>query len=119
MSVILLSRDASKSKTYVSWRFPLGKGAEKKCGKSMVFYQTPLGPPPPFGLFCGKKLTPIFLLENASVIAETNFMFGPMFKTNLLAPQSGAHTIAPHRDPKPNPIQSIPLIALKQERPMM
>ena len=61
----------------------LGKGAEKKCSKSMVFYQPSPGPPPP-GLvfFCGKKLTPIFLLENASV-AETNFTFGPMFKTNL------------------------------------
>merc|ERR1712018_159824 len=38
----------------------------------------------------------------------------------LLAPQSGAHTIAPHRDPIqpiPNPIQSNPLIALEQENP--
>ena len=39
---------------------------------------------------------------------------------HLLASQSDAHRIAPHRDPihptQPNPI---PLIAPKQERPMM
>ena len=35
----------------------------------------------------------------------------------LLAPQSGAHTIAPHRDPNPNPSNPIPLIALEQENP--
>ena len=36
----------------------------------------------------------------------------------LLAPQSGAHTIAPHRDPiQPIPSQSNPLIALEQENP--
>ena len=39
----------------------------------------------------------------------------------LLAPQSGAYTIAPHRDPiQPiQPIPSIPLIALEQERSIM
>ena len=37
----------------------------------------------------------------------------------LLASQSDAHTIAPHRDPIPIPTQPIPLIALKQERPIM
>ena len=39
----------------------------------------------------------------------------------LLASQSDAHRIAPHRDPiQPNPRpRPIPLIALKQERPMM
>merc|ERR1712105_427426 len=36
----------------------------------------------------------------------------------LLASQSDAHRIAPHRDPNPRP-RPIPLIALKQERPMM
>ena len=46
----------------------------------------------------------------------------PIFMFSLLAPQSGAHRIASYRDPiqpihpLPNPI---PLIALKQERPMM
>jgi len=40
-------------------------------------------------------------------------------KMELLASQSDAHRIAPHRDPThPNPIPN-PLIALKQERPMM
>ena len=38
---------------------------------------------PRFGFSSVKKIDPIFLLENASVIAETNFTFGPMFKTNL------------------------------------
>ena len=33
--------------------------------------------------FAEKNWPPFFLLENASVIAETNFTFGPMFKTNL------------------------------------
>ena len=36
----------------------------------------------------------------------------------LLAPQSGAHKIAPHRDPtQSNPTNPIPLIALEQENP--
>ena len=36
----------------------LGKGSEKKPGKSLVFCQTPLGHPPPpwFGLFYEKKI---------------------------------------------------------------
>merc|ERR1712208_201047 len=42
---------------------------------------------------------------------------------SLLASQSDAHTIAPHRDPNPSQSQTHPipnpLIALKQERPMM
>ena len=43
-----------------------------------------------------------------------------MIKMVLLASQSDAHTIAPHRDPSnPDPDPSHPLIALKQERPMM
>ena len=38
----------------------------------------------------------------------------------LLASQSDAHTIAPHRDPiQPNPYPIHPLIAQRQERPMM
>ena len=44
----------------------------------------------------------------------------PLSLMVLLAPQSGAHTIAPHRDPTqpiPNPIH--PLIAQRQQRPMM
>ena len=51
----------------------------------MVFYQTSLGPPPPPPIwsFFQKKIYPHFLFENASVIAETNFTFGPMLKTNL------------------------------------
>ena len=66
-------------------KFFLGKGAKKMRQKYGLLPNLPRTPPPPprFGLFCGKKLTPIFLLENASVIAETNFTFGPMFKTNL------------------------------------
>ena len=55
----------------------------KKRGESVVFYQTSLGPPRPPGFFGLFPETHIFLLENASVIAETNFTFGPMFKTNL------------------------------------
>ena len=43
-------------------RTQLGKGAEKKCGKSMVFYQTSLGPPPGLVFFAEKKLTPIFFV---------------------------------------------------------
>ena len=46
-----------------------------------VFDQTTLDPPlssPPFGFFME---TPILLLENASIIAETNFTLGPIPKT--------------------------------------
>ena len=65
----------------------LGKVPEKKIGKSLVFDQTPLGnltPPPTTrpGFFRGKKLTPIFLLENEYLMAETNFTFAPILKTN-------------------------------------
>ena len=36
------------------------EGAKKR-GESMVFYQTPLGPPPPgYGLFSGTKIDPHF-----------------------------------------------------------
>ena len=38
----------------------------------------------------GKKIYPhFFLLENASVIAETNFTFGPMFKTIFFLYKNG------------------------------
>ena len=55
-------------------------------------------------------------------IIFTNFFVQNVAYIFLLASQSDAHRIAPHRDPNPShPIQSIPipLIALKQERPMM
>ena len=58
-----------------------GRGPKKNLGKSMVFYQTPLGPPP-HGLFPEKKIDPHFLLlKNASLMAETNFTLGPISKT--------------------------------------
>ena len=61
----------------------LGKGS-KKGEKYGLLPNLPRAPPPHpgFGLFL-EKIDPHFLLENASVIAETNFTFGPMFKTNL------------------------------------
>ena len=59
-----------------------GRVQKKNAAKVWSFTKPPSDPLPWFGLR-GKKLTPIFLLENASVIAETNFTFGPMFKTNL------------------------------------
>ena len=37
-------------------------------------------PPPQFGIFSTKKITPIFLLKIASLMAETNFTLGPTFK---------------------------------------
>ena len=51
-----------------------GRVHKKKCGKSMVFYQTPPGPPPP-GLvfFAGKKLTPIFFVENFIYNGQNEF----------------------------------------------
>ena len=67
-----------------STTMPKGRVPKKNLGKSMVFYQTPLGPPaPPPGLvfFPRKKLTPIFFLKNASLMAETNFTLGPISKT--------------------------------------
>ena len=59
------------------------KGHVNQLHGSLVINQTPLRPPPPHMFFLRKKITPIFLLENASVMAETNFTFGPMFKPNL------------------------------------
>jgi len=65
------------------WR--LGKGAEKKMQQKYgLLPNLPRTPPPPGLVFFAWKNWPqFFLLENASVIAETNFTFGPMFKTNL------------------------------------
>ena len=48
-----------------------------------------------------------------------SFQMKRMRHPSLLASQSDAHTIAPHRDPIPYPSHTHPLIALKQERPMM
>jgi len=48
---------------------------------------------------------------------EVHKYFGNHYTTTLLASQSDAHTIAPHRDPSHT--QPNPLIAQKQERPMM
>ena len=51
------------------------KKMRQKCGLLPNLPRTPI---------LWKKIDPhYFLLENASVIAETNFTFGPMFKTNL------------------------------------
>ena len=47
-----------------------------------------------------------------SAMVCPKFCLAPL---GLLAPQSGAHTIAPHRDT--NPIQSNPPIAVEQENP--
>ena len=64
---------------------PLGKGSKKMRQKYGLLPNLPRTPPSPPGLvFLQKKIDPhFFLLQNASVIAETNFTFGPMFKTNL------------------------------------
>ena len=57
-----------------------GKKNRKKCG---LLPNPPWTPPPPrLVLFRWKKLTPIFLLENASIMAETNFTLGPISKPN-------------------------------------
>ena len=59
------------------------EGCQKKSGKSVVFCQTPLGPPPPcLAFFQKKNLPPFFLLKIASLMAETNFTLGPTSKTN-------------------------------------
>ena len=59
--------------------------------------------------------------EGASIIIwiEWTLANNPLH-LSLLASQSDAHTIAPHRDPSnPDPDPSHPLIAQRQERPMM
>ena len=62
---------------------PIREGCEKKTGKSLVFCQTPLGPPPPVWHFSEQKNYPhFFFLKIASLIAETNFTLGPTSKTN-------------------------------------
>merc|ERR1712018_988684 len=49
--------------------------------------------------------------KTKSAVLSTSLML-------FLAPQSGAHTIAPHRDPiQPIPYPSNPLIALEHENP--
>ena len=53
----------------------LWKGAGEKFGNILVFYQTPL-----FGFYLGTKIEPHFFLENASLMAETNFTLGPISK---------------------------------------
>ena len=57
----------------------LGKGSKKR-GESMIFYHTPLGPHPVWS-FSRKKVF-VFVLKNASFMAETNFTLGPISKTN-------------------------------------
>ena len=60
----------------------LREGLKKKGGKYGLLPNLPRTPPPGFGLFSGKKLTPIFFLKIASIMAETNFTLGPTSKTN-------------------------------------
>ena len=59
----------------------------------------------------------MFLFLNCTAFKTFTVLF--CFRSKLLAPQSGAHTIAPHRDPNPSHThtQSNPLIALEQENP--
>ena len=61
-----------------------GRLHKSKSGKSVVFCQTPPGPPPPpvWHFFRTKNLPPFFLLKIASLMAETNFTLGPTSKTN-------------------------------------
>ncbi len=54
--------------------------------------------------------------ERVPSLAERVAYLRHPINLRLLAPQSGAHTIAPHRDPI-QPIQPNPLIALEQENP--
>ena len=52
----------------------LREGFKKKIGKSMVFCQTPLGPPPPvWSFFRRKKLTPNFFFRNKTLIGWNKF----------------------------------------------
>ena len=54
-----------------------GRLHKTKSGKSVVFCQTPLGPPPWFGIFSEQKIYPNFFLKIAYIMAKTNFMLGP------------------------------------------
>ena len=56
---------------------------QKKMREKYGLLPNPPRTPPPGLVFLRKKIDPHFLLENTSVMAETNFTFGPMFKTNL------------------------------------
>ena len=56
----------------------LGKVAEKKIRKKSGL----LPNPPRVWFFSVKKIYPHFLLENASIMAETNFTLGPISKPN-------------------------------------
>ena len=62
----------------------------------------------------GSQLVPKYLNESEKMLL-TNISY----LKELLAPQSSALTIAPHRDPNPTHPNPILPIALKQERPMM
>ena len=73
---------------YLNWLIndnitSLGKGAEKKKPYFLwSFAKPPLGPPPPpYGLFTDKKISPHFFLEIESMIAKTNFTLGPIEKS--------------------------------------
>ena len=80
--------------------FDLGKVAKKKSGKSVVFCQPPLGPPPAplFGLFGEifrwKFFFFIFLMENQSIMPETDFKQKKIFLTfffllTIICPSQG------------------------------
>ena len=61
-------------------KITLREGFKKK-GKSMVFYQTPLGPPTPgYGLFSGTKIDPHFLVENCIFNGRKEFYAWSHFK---------------------------------------
>ena len=47
------------------------------------FAKLPSDPPPSLAFFQKKKLPPFFLLKIASLMAETNFTFGPTSNTNI------------------------------------
>ena len=59
------------------------EGFRDKKGKSLVFCQTPLGPPTPwFGIFSTKKFTPIFFVENCIFHGRNEFYAWSHFKKN-------------------------------------
>ena len=61
----------------------------KKMWKSIVFCQTPFGPPPRFGHFSDEKIDPQFFLEIRPILGETNFTLGPISKSILFCFYNG------------------------------
>ena len=53
---------------------------KKISGKSLVFCQTPLGPPPPLSFFLKKKIYPYFLVENCIFNGRNEFYAWSHFK---------------------------------------